>query len=260
MKNSNTLEKSKGVVIFATNTDSIDYKTIAEHNAELIKHYLKLPVTIIENSQEQNTRYNIDSNKFEPWYNLGRYQAYKHSPYDTTILLDADYFILDQNLLKILDTVIDYKIVRHNKYIDNTPSDTLGKYSLPSLWATVVVFEKSPKAKMLFDLVAKVERNYAYYQRLYNITAKNFRNDFAFTIADVILNGYSQDSSNYIPWPMLSVNTPVDSIELAGNKIVIRSQQKAYVLPKQSLHVMSKSWLASEQCGQFIKDVLDASV
>lgn len=258
MKKSNALEKSKGVVIFATNTETIDYKTIAQYNAELIDHYLKLPVTVIENTKDKNSRYNIDSNQFETWFNFGRHQAYDASPYNTTILLDADYFVLDQNLLKILDTVLDYKIIRHNNYIDGAVEDSLGKYSLPSLWATVTVFNKTPKSKMLFDLVAKIERNYAYYRRLYNINATNFRNDFAFTIADIILNGYSQDASNYIPWSMLSVNTPVSSIELTDNKIIIKSQGKAYVVAKQSLHIMSKSWLTSQQCSQFVKDAISA--
>ena len=48
MKNSSALEKSKGVVIFATNTESIDYVKIANRTSRLIEHYLGLPVTILD--------------------------------------------------------------------------------------------------------------------------------------------------------------------------------------------------------------------
>jgi len=258
MKNYDALEKSKGVVIFATNTDAIDYEAIAERSSRLIQHYLGLPTTIIRSDVSNNFRYSVDNNKFESWNNLGRHRAYELSPYDQTILLDSDYFVLDDSLLKVLDTVQDYSIVRHNRYVDGQPNTPMGKYSLPHLWATVVVFNRTPKTQMLFDMVARVERNYAYYRQLYNISVKNFRNDYAFTIADLVLNGYAQDTQNYIPWPMLSVQNTIDSLELKDNKIYLKSLGQAYVLPKQNLHIMSKAWLLSEQCEQFIKDAIDA--
>lgn len=255
MKNLNALEKSKGVVIFATNTETIDYVSIASRAEQLINHYLNLPVTIISNdTSTPNRRYSLDTGQFETWNNSRRCRAYELSPYDQTILLDSDYFILDDNLLKLMDSIQDYKIIRNNIYIDSAPSDALGNYSIPSLWATIVAFNRTPKSQMLFDLVARIERNYAYYRRLYNIQATNFRNDFAFTIADNILNGYSQDTANYIPWPMLSVNNSIDSLDLRGDKLYIKSQGKAYVTPKQSIHIMGKAWLTSDACADFIKE------
>ena len=259
MKNSSASEKSRGVVLFAKNTETIDYVTIAQRSARLIKHHLNLPVTIItDDSVSNNRRYNVDLGQFESWNNLGRYQAYDLSPYDQTLLLDSDYLVLDSNLLKLLDTCDDYKIVRHNRYIDNTPTGPMGKYSIPHLWATVVAFNKTAKSKMLFDFVARIERNYAHYQRLYNISAGNFRNDYAFTIADLALNGYTQDTTNYIPWNMLSVPSTIDSLVLRNNKLHIKTQNQGYVVPKQCIHIMSKSWLQSEQYEQFIKDVTSA--
>jgi hypothetical protein len=259
MKNLNQSEKSKGVVLFATNTASIDYVTIAKRAERLINYYLNLPVTIISPANTAaNFRYSIDSNKFEAWNNSGRHQAYELSPYDQTILLDSDYLMFDNNLLKVLDTVQDYTIARHNSVIDGTNIDTMGKYSLPTLWATVVVFNKTAKAKMLFDLVSRIERNYAYYRRLYNIETANFRNDYAFTIADNMLNGYTQDPANYIPWSILTVSNPINSFVLADQKILLKTTQGAYVLPKQSVHIISKSYLLSDACDKLIKDSTDA--
>ena len=259
MKNSEKLEKSKGVVIFANNTETIDYLSIANRAAQLVKHYLNLPTTIITDTvATTNKRYNIDSGEFEQWNNLGRSRAYALSPYDQTILIDGDYFVMDTNLLKIIDTVNDYTIVRNNKYLDGSLPDSLGKYSIPSLWATVVAFNRTTKSRMLFDLVARIERNYSYYRKLYNIKETNYRNDFAFTIVDNILNGYTQDSSNYLPWSMLSISTPIDSLELKDNMIVVKTQGNAYVLPKQSLHIMSKAYLLSDDCLKLIEAAIDA--
>jgi hypothetical protein len=259
MKNLNQLEKSKGVVLFATNTETVDYMAIARRCERLVKHYLDLPVTIITNpSPIKNHRYSIDSKKFEQWSNSGRADAYKLSPYDRTILIDCDYLIFDDSLLKILATTCDYIIAKNNKFIDAPTPTKMGLYSLPTLWATVIVFNKTEKSKMLFDLVARIERNYFYYQRLYNLESNNFRNDFAFTIADNILNGYTQDNSNYLPWPIYTVANPIDSLELQDQKLLLKTQGHGYVLPKQSLHIISKSYLLSDACDQLIEAAICA--
>ena len=162
MNKLNVSGKSKGVVLFATNTDTVDYLAIAHRAERLINHYLDLPVTIIEASQTTaNKRYNIDSGRFESWNNKGRGTAYDLSPYDQTLLIDSDYLIFDNNLLKILDTLQDYTIAKQNKFIDGSQPRLMGKYSLPTLWATVIAFNKTEKSQALFDLVKRIERNYA---------------------------------------------------------------------------------------------------
>ena len=258
MNDSNKSVKSKGVVLFATNTDTVDYLAIARRAERLINHYLGLPVTIIEGSKNPNRRYSVDSGRFEQWNNTGRSKAYELSPYDQTILLDSDYLIFDDNLLKILESNVDYKIARHNRFIDHTDHDTMGKHSLPFLWATIVVFDRTPKSQMLFDLVARIERNYPYYCRLYNVRNTNYRNDYAFTIADNILNGYCQDIENYLPWSMISVANPIDSLELRDQKLLLKVKDQAHVLPKQSLHILSKAFLLSDACEQLIEAAIDA--
>ena len=259
MKNSNKLEKSKGVLLFATNTSTVDYVSIARRAERLINHYLNLPVTIVTNTNSnKNSRYSVDSKKFETWNNSGRHSAYTASPYDQTILIDSDYLIFDNNLLKILDSTQDYTIAQHNKFIDAHTPVNMGKFSLPTLWATAIVFNKTAKSQMLFDLVARIERNYSYYQKLYNLQTNSFRNDFAFTIADNILNGYTQDKSNYLPWPIFTVANPIDSLELKDQKLFLKTSGQGYVLPKQSLHIISKTYLLSDACDQLIKAATDA--
>jgi hypothetical protein len=111
---------------------------------------------------------------------------------------------------------------------------------------------------MLFDLVARIERNYPYYCRLYNIRDTSYRNDYAFTIADNILNGYCQDTENYLPWPMISVANPIDSLTLQDQKLLLKVKDQGYVLPKQSLHILSKAFLLSDACERLIEAAIDA--
>ena len=47
MTKSNVPAKSRGVLLFAFNTDAVDYIHIAEQAARLIHHTLKLPVTLV---------------------------------------------------------------------------------------------------------------------------------------------------------------------------------------------------------------------
>lgn len=259
MNKSNVSGKSKGVMLFATNTDTVDYVAIAHRAERLINHYLDLPVTVVESLQNtKNKRYNIDSGLFESWNNKGRGTAYELSPYDQTLLIDSDYLIFDNNLLKILDTLQDYTIAKQNKFIDGSQPRLMGKYSLPTLWATVIAFNKTARSQALFDLVKRIERNYPYYWRLYNVDATNFRNDFAFTIADNILNGYTQDKKNYLPWPIVTVNRPIQRLSLEKNKFFLETNDQGYVLPKQSLHVMSKEYLLGDELAALIEIATDA--
>lgn len=256
--NSSESAKSKGVVIFANNTETVNYIAIAKQAQRLVERFWQLPVTIIsdQTSQPRNSRYSIDSNKFEQWNNRGRSSAYDVSPYEQTIVIDCDYLVFDTNLLKVLDTVVDYNIARHNRFVDNEwAQTTMGPYSLPTLWATVLVFNKTPRARMLFDLVKRIEDNYAYYRKLYNLKETNYRNDYAFTIADVILNGYTQDPANYLPWPIHTVGSPIESLAVDRSRLLLKTRQQALVLPLQDLHIISKEFLLSEQLDRLISEV-----
>lgn len=258
MRNSNASEKSRGIVLFATNTETVDYELIAKRSKRLIEHHLKLPVTILTGRQAPNTRLSVDTGEIEQWNNLDRYRAFELSPYDQTLLLDSDYLVLDDNLNKLFDIDCDYQIMSMNEYVDHPNSSyIMGPHSIPYLWATVIMFNRTERSNMLFDLVGRVQRNYTYYRKLYNIKDGNYRNDYAFAIADNMLNGYTQDSSNYIPWTMLTVARKIEKMYIQDGKIILKNTDKATVLPKTNIHVMSKEWLQGNEYKQFIKDVVN---
>ena len=257
LQNSVKSVKSKGVVIFATNTDETDYVAIAEQNARLVEHFLGLPTTIVSAKDSgKNTRYNPDLGKYVEWKNFGRHEVYEASPYDETILLDADYLVFDDSLLKLFCTDFDYLLFNKNWYI-NIPQlpSVMGERSLPHVWATAVLFRKTEKSKMFFDLVAKIKRNYHYYRMLYNVHETNYRNDYAFAIAHYILNGYTINAQ-YAPGHISTFSGPIQSIEYTDKNLIVKSD-KAYVLPHQNIHVMSKSWLTSPALKQLVDQCLD---
>lgn len=269
MKNSNESDESKGVVLFAYNTEHINYVAIADANAQLITKYLNLPVTLITDEKSipsfnydkivriENTLSNFRNINFakQQWRNGGRSRAYDLSPYDTTILLDSDYLILDNNLLESLEQPFDYKL-QHTSYSEDGIlfSRMSSNYSLPFVWATCVVFRKTVVAKRFFDLVQKIERNYSYYKTLFKAQG-TFRNDHAFAMADIILNGYTWESSRSMPAKIFTVEPNIESIEIKNKFLLIKHADHAIVSPVQNVHIMDKQYLQTDNFKNFVAKV-----
>lgn len=265
-------EKSKGVIVFAFNT-GVDYVAIADQTSKLIKHNLGLPVTLITDHDavpefdydkvirvdQQGATYRTEDMHIQ-WRNFGRYLAYELSPYDETILLDTDYLVLDDSLLKLFETSWDYKLMHHNCDERGNSYEMMGNTSLPFIWATVVLFRKSTKAQMLFDLVGKIQRNYNYYRLLYNIREGNYRNDYAFAIANIILNGYSVNEYEGIPWKMFTLNSKIDRliVDSKNTRAYFKTQAPLF-LPQQNIHVMDKEYLQTEQFKQFVGTICESA-
>lgn len=267
MNNSNLLEKSKGVVFFAFDSPTTKYTDIAIQNARLIKKHLKLPVTLITDStckfesifdkvitlsyEESNFR-SLTKDSIVEWKNLKRHTAYELSPYDETLVLDVDYLILDNSFLQIFDTVVDYKLF----YKAHTPNfkemGPMGPNSLPFIWATAIFFKKTEKTKNLFFLVQRIEQNWNYYRKLYKISQVSYRNDYAFTIANLLLNGYQYDQHHALHQSMLLIDNTVLKLEHKRNSILIRYESVVDVVIRQNLHILDKQFLNSDSFVQFV--------
>jgi hypothetical protein len=270
MQNSNALEKSKGVLLFAFNNADNDYVKLTEQTIRLMRKNLQLPISVVTGPDEAidfevdqvfrvdpgsgNTRLGAGRTKIE-WKNFGRYRAYELSPYDETLLLDTDYLVFDNELLKYFDLEWDYLIPDRNIYLGKDETkDTMGVYSLPFLWATIVFFRKTAKAKMLFDLVGRVQRNYNYYKHLYNTTTTNYRNDYSFAIADYVLNGYQFEPTTKLPRPLITAEEEISRLCVKNNQIHVAYETKGFVISKQNLHAMGKKYLQSDDFKQFVED------
>ena len=269
MQNLKESERSNGVVIFAFNTD-IDYVGIADLSSRLISHNLKLPVTLITDINS-NPKFNYDQviridtqghtwrNDNIVWRNLDRYLAYELSPYIETIVLDADYLVLDNTLLQLFHTEFDYRLMHHNITPDGPSYEMMGETSVPFIWATIVLFRKTARAKLFFNLVGRIQRNYGYYCTLYNVREKNYRNDYAFSMANIILNGYSINEDFGIPWNMFTINNKIDTITLTDNFLKIQHADNAVVSPYQNLHIMDKDYLQSTDFEQVVEAICEST-
>jgi hypothetical protein len=222
---------------------------------EQIRKYLKLEITIVTNLETYKKfkplgmiNYKLVENKTTntrpyrggsvAWYNKERVLAYEHSPYDTTILMDCDYFVFSGNLLELSKTEFDMML--HDKVHDLTGQDMIvgnDESTLPLVWATVTLFRKNANTKAIFAMIRHVQEYYSHYRNLYRIRYVNYRNDYAFAIALHQLN-----LGNRIPTPMTMLATSVDVIDSDEDGIVFKYSDNINFTTGQDVHVMDKEW------------------
>ena len=254
---------STGVLLYCFNTPEVAYHKFAEKCIKLIKKNLKLTkheitvvtnfstfkqfddisglnIKLVENKTGNKRAYR---GKNISWNNLERSLAYEHSPYETTILMDVDYFCFTDNLLTYTNTGYDFLV--HNKVYDLTGTDMiLGKNesALPLVWATVTIFRKSEFAKQVFDLIKHIQQYYDHYRNLYRIKFRNYRNDYAFAIALHQLNGMNA-YKNFIPTPMAMLAHEVDVLDMSDTGIVFKYGKKIGAINNQDVHIMDKEFV-----------------
>ena len=255
---------STGAIIFAFNGD-IQYTRIAQECAKRIKQHLNIPVTLITNAVKTYSGFDnqilvagpnyagvrswADCDAPVAWRNGGRCDALKLSPYETTLLVDADYWIEDDALRCLLEA--DGELYAHNtrQYINEPSSkiETFGTLRTEMWWATVMVFRKTPFTMDVFDAWRMVEQNYKHYSQLFQFQQKPFRNDYALSLALLLCNGNTHPAQCAIPWPLVNVPDSC-SIDLCNNVWTvgydiyenIELKPKQIKVQKQDLHIMGK--------------------
>lgn len=247
---------TKGVLLFAFNTPDVDYVKMANISANRINRLLDLPVTLITDITPKVNSHNFDNillldsddsntkgNKV--WKNKGRYNAFQLSPYDETLLLDVDYVVNSNQLNKVFDFYEDFCCHRTTHFLmqQKNKEEFLGTHSLQTLWATVVFFKKTTRMKLLFDCVKMVQENYMHYVNLHGMLSTTFRNDYAFTIANRILNGHIDDPTDFIPWNLTHVYNDVTVIKDADTEYRLYSKKtkKEFIKIKDfDFHMLDK--------------------
>jgi hypothetical protein len=245
---------SAGVLIYCFNSEQVQYHRTTNFCIELIKKNLSLPVTVVTNSatkeqikgadslvvidnQKNNIRFYKD--KTIPWYNLERSSAYDHSPYDTTILLDADYFVYTDNLLAYVDSEREFLL--HDRVHDLTNRDSFRyetKSMIPLVWATVTIFKKTPFVRKIFDMIQHIQQHYDYFCNLYRIDFRNFRNDYAFAIALHQLNGFTKQYFMPSAMAMLPMDTQI--VKIDQNGLTFKHDKYINLISNHDVHVLDK--------------------
>jgi hypothetical protein len=232
---------SRGVLIFAFSNEKIDYLNHANWVADRVKKYLDLSTTIITDEKSINGREfshdllitdalsggkrNFDKGRCGAdgtWYNKNRFQSYNLTPYDETLVIDSDYVVNSDQLLKIFDN--PHNVLCHRDVYDVSGRGgflqykTFGHHNFPHYWATILYFKKSPEAKQMFELMTMIKDNYGHYSKLYKFQLKPYRNDFVVSIALSILYGHRLGSVPTIPWDLPSAFSDVEVEQLDETK------------------------------------------
>lgn len=212
---------TRGVLLFAFNSPNYNYVRMAEFTAKRANHFLNLPVTLITDhaSLDSISDYKFDkvitvdsdsNNQVQGrvWLNKGRYRSYELSPYDETLLLDVDYVINSDRLLKTFDVMDDFCCHETISFLMNEYDKReyfTQKLSLPTLWATVVAFKKTQRVKQIFECLKMVQENYQHYGNIHKFSLDTYRNDYGLTLAWRIANGHAYVASDILPWNLIHI-------------------------------------------------------
>lgn len=214
-----------GALIFAFNNEKIDYIRLAAWNANNIRRHLKIPVAIVTDNTEHRlvrsefdyiidaaaerggTRYFEDYSATVTWNNASRTDSYKLSPWEQTLVLDADYVVASDYLHKFFDSQENFLAYKNSVNVNGNKISALnhfGRFSMPMWWATVMLFRRSQEAELIFNAMLMIKNNWKHYRELYQIDQTNYRNDFALSIALMLINGHTTNVKS-IPGNMISV-------------------------------------------------------
>jgi hypothetical protein len=281
---------SKGILFFASNNDSINYLKIALANAYMCKRNLGqdtlISVITSSKSLDQNvelteqleatfdkiiiddktngkdnlrrfsdTQYHSVKDEF---INTNRNSAFTLSPYNETLLLDVDFLIQDSSMNAIWGCDEEFLINDVAIGLDHLPlrgeEFRLNQTGIKMVWATAIYFKKTEHAKMVFDLVSLIKEQWDYFKLLYGFGGYLYRNDFSFSIALHILNGFLEnDEFKKLPVPFILTSTDrdhihkvsKDSITIMYNDLGMKHQNHghAFYITKikgHNIHIMNK--------------------
>ena len=241
-----------GALIFARNNEQIDYEAMARWSARNIERHLGIPTHIVTDTEPtDNARHFIDVGNVT-WYNHNRMDAYWLSPWDRTLVLDADYVVASDQLRSLLD--VDQDFLSHRWAYDVTGCNNFtglnyfGDNCMPMWWATVMMFRRSQHAEFIFKSMQMIRDNWAHYRNLYKNTNVTYRNDHALSIALGIVNGHTLDH-NGIPWALASLTpdhklTQLDQDSYRVDFIDPENRAK-WITLTQDFHAMGKQQLGA---------------
>jgi hypothetical protein len=267
---------SQGAVLIARNNKEIDYVKQAAFLAARIEKYLNLPTTLITDNVEYLDKHNlnsyfdsvisIDSNvpytfkKYKDglvyqnsleFKNTNRSDVYSLTPYDETLLLDTDLIVSDDVFKNCFEQSADLLMYSNAFELSGWRDTSEFKFITDAgpkfYWATAVFFRKTKENKIFFNLVKHIQENWIHYKKLYQIVSPVFRNDFAFSIAVHIMNGYTtNDFVKEMPGTLYYTTDRDELVELKEDNflfLIEKENQHEQFLTRikgKTVHVMNK--------------------
>jgi len=243
---------TRGVLLFCFDTEHTRYHKILERCVGLIKKNLKSQITVVTNFETYEKLKPLGSVNYkfiEPelgntlngrtWNNVDRHMAYELSPYDTTLVMDIDYFCFSDNLAQLFDTDYDFLVPDQAYDLSGRNSFDLRRWSMiPMVWATVLVFKKNQRVRKIFDTVKYIKKNYSYFNEMYRVYARNLRNDYLFAMALQQINGFV----GYPKMPFTLATLPPDCevIKVTDEGLAWRLKDQISYVEGQDVHVLNK--------------------
>lgn len=257
-----------GALIFAYNNEHIDYLALANWSAQNIRRHLGLPVAVITDqtvpghykfeqivsaaATSEHRRVFQDTPAPVTWYNTNRTDAYALSPWQQTLVLDADYVVASNQLNTVVNTEEDfvahqtaYDVTGHPEFDEN---NYFGRNRMPMSWATVMMFRRSARAEMIFACMTMIKNNWQHYTALYGVNRSTYRNDYALSIAMNIMSGHTQQYPA-IPWSLATVSHEHELTQLGKDSYRVeyntQTGQRRYTTLAQDFHAMGKTHLGA---------------
>lgn len=294
---------SRGIMMFAHNNVEIDYIALAYVNALLIQKNLGLTndqITVVTDSYSldhaketigikklrkafKNIILSEKDQKFKyanirvykdtshtvkelQFYNVNRCDAYDLSPYEETIVIDADYLVLSNKLNECwghnneLMMNWEWQDLMSERQFDGL--DRVSPTGITMYWATVVYFRKSDYAETFFEFVKHVKDNREYYKELYKWPGKLYRNDYSFSIAAHMISGFQDKGVTQLPFKLYKTfDTDNISQALGMNDFLLALEKPRspgdFILTRWKnidLHIMNK-WAINRVKDEVLKYV-----
>jgi hypothetical protein len=283
---------TKGILIYAHNNRTVDYALMAVISGGLAKKYLGQPASlvtdqttvdwmitskiydraqavfenifVVERPGSNNSRglHDGQERSVVQFINTNRYSAYDITPYQRTLLIDADFLVFSNRLAEYWDVDSDVMIGEsindiydHQRigYHDRYVSDV----GIKLYWATTVMFTKNNYSKIFFDLVYHIQDNYQYYADTYRFDSKQYRNDIAFSVAKHVLAGFEQVTTGQLP-PILTLQDRDILHSVDADKLTVLVSPKldsnycAARIQGVDIHVMNKQSIVRHR-GQLLE-------
>lgn len=252
---------SRGILIYAHNNEIIDYVLMATISAKLAKKNLGYSVSLVTDAESvlsltdqsvfekviilekphSNTKRKLN-NSVVSFLNYNRSTAWDITPYNQTLLIDADYFVFTNKLNEFWSVDQSFLISNSTNFFIENKSAYLDRFisfqGIPMKWATTILFTKNKESKLYFDLVEYIKKEYYYFSLLYKFNPRMYRNDISFSIADHIINGHLNTDRYSLP----TINAL-----LPENKII-------------KLDNHSCRFLINDSCDSYVVDIKDSDI
>lgn len=245
-------------------TDSTEYLLSEYPDAQTVFDKIISIVWKDEYLTEYTTRSNHEFHDIRTYYdgsiiekklqfkNETRTLAYEITPYEETLILDTDVVICNDTLKQCFDQKHNFLIYKTSYDIANVNRENvfnrISDTSVDFYWATCVFFRKTTVNKIFFDLLKHIQENWKHYTNIFQINTPYYRNDYSFSIAIHIMNGYSTgDFAKPMPGTLYFTTDKSILWSLDGSSMLLLLEKEGYKgeytplrIKNANVHVMNK--------------------